>query len=204
MDAKAEKGYFIGYEENIKGYRVWFPEENIIKVVRDVIFSDKAEPLRESPMKPEDSVLMYLPEVNEENNQDGNLYDDLHEENIPPGDENNLEEDLPGRNQQIDGPVGAEDDLEIQRERVVENQPEERNLRNRASLKPPGRYEKYVNIDEVLIAEDSEPLTYREALSSHDSEKWNKAMQDEMDSLSRNEVWQLVDRPENQTIMDNR
>ena len=35
-DAKSEKGYFIEYEENIKGFRVWFPHKKQVNVVRDL------------------------------------------------------------------------------------------------------------------------------------------------------------------------
>ncbi|KAK8523055.1 hypothetical protein V6N12_073766 [Hibiscus sabdariffa] len=41
-----------------------------------------------------------------------------------------------------------------------------------------------------------EPKTYQEALSSSDSEKWLEAMRSEMDSMSDNQVWTLVEPPE--------
>ena len=41
LDAKTKKGYFIGYGEETKGYRVWYPDDNKIATVRDVVFSKK-------------------------------------------------------------------------------------------------------------------------------------------------------------------
>ncbi|KAK8705107.1 hypothetical protein V6N13_048715 [Hibiscus sabdariffa] len=41
-----------------------------------------------------------------------------------------------------------------------------------------------------------EPKTYQEAVSSPDSEKWLEAMRSEMDSMSDNQVWTLVEPPE--------
>ncbi|KAK8608943.1 hypothetical protein V6N13_025253 [Hibiscus sabdariffa] len=41
-----------------------------------------------------------------------------------------------------------------------------------------------------------EPKTYQEAVSSPDSEKWLEAMRSEMDSMSNNQVWTLVEPPE--------
>ncbi|KAK8715626.1 hypothetical protein V6N13_042955 [Hibiscus sabdariffa] len=41
-----------------------------------------------------------------------------------------------------------------------------------------------------------EPKTYQEAMSSPDSEKWLEAMRSEMDSMSDNQVWTLVEPPE--------
>ncbi|KAL0302160.1 UNVERIFIED_CONTAM: Retrovirus-related Pol polyprotein from transposon TNT 1-94, partial [Sesamum angustifolium] len=42
---------------------------------------------------------------------------------------------------------------------------------------------------------DNDPKTYGEAMSDMDSRKWLEAMKSEMDSMSSNQVWTLVDRP---------
>ncbi|KAL0408382.1 UNVERIFIED_CONTAM: Retrovirus-related Pol polyprotein from transposon RE2 [Sesamum radiatum] len=42
---------------------------------------------------------------------------------------------------------------------------------------------------------DNDPKTYGEAMSNIDSEKWIEAMKSEMDSMSLNKVWTLVDPP---------
>lgn len=47
-DPKGQRGILIGYEENVKGYRIWYPEENIIKTVRDVIFTGNTSPMNSS------------------------------------------------------------------------------------------------------------------------------------------------------------
>lgn len=41
LDAKARKGYFIGYGGETKGYRVWYLDNNRIAIVRDIIFTGK-------------------------------------------------------------------------------------------------------------------------------------------------------------------
>ena len=40
-----------------------------------------------------------------------------------------------------------------------------------------------------------DPTTYREALSSDKTYEWLIAMRDEMQSMSENDVWELVDLP---------
>lgn len=45
---KRQRGIFIGYEENVNGYRVWYPEENMIKTVRDIIFTGNTGPVNSS------------------------------------------------------------------------------------------------------------------------------------------------------------
>lgn len=41
LDRKAYKGHFVGYTENVLGYRVWIPELRDIVVSRDVLFKDE-------------------------------------------------------------------------------------------------------------------------------------------------------------------
>ena len=50
--------------------------------------------------------------------------------------------------------------------------------------------------DEVLFIDDDEPSNYAEAMKGPDSEKWLEAMDSEMDSMSENQVWSLVDLPD--------
>lgn len=40
-DAKSKKGIFVGYINNRKGYRVWFPGTNNISMFRDIIFKNE-------------------------------------------------------------------------------------------------------------------------------------------------------------------
>ncbi|KAK8593567.1 hypothetical protein V6N12_045644 [Hibiscus sabdariffa] len=49
---------------------------------------------------------------------------------------------------------------------------------------------------DVILVDQDEPKTYQEAVSSPDSEKWLEAMRSEMDSMSENQVWTLVEPPE--------
>ena len=49
-------------------------------------------------------------------------------------------------------------------------------------------------IERVSLAEE-EPSTVKEALDSHQCEKWKEAMAAEMQSLQDNSVWELVDLP---------
>ncbi|KAK4381683.1 hypothetical protein Sango_2731600 [Sesamum angolense] len=42
---------------------------------------------------------------------------------------------------------------------------------------------------------DNDPKAYKEAMSIIDSRKWLEAMRAEMDSISSNKVWTLVDPP---------
>ena len=49
---------------------------------------------------------------------------------------------------------------------------------------------------DVLLIENDEPTTYKESLSSSESNQWLNATNSEMDSMYTNQVWTLVDPPE--------
>jgi hypothetical protein len=49
---------------------------------------------------------------------------------------------------------------------------------------------------DLLLLDDDEPATYAEAMMDPDSEEWQSAMRSEIDSMSENQVWNLVDPPD--------
>ncbi|KAK8691077.1 hypothetical protein V6N13_074598 [Hibiscus sabdariffa] len=76
----------------------------------------------------------------------------------------------------------------------LETQPLRRSTRERHE---PERYGFLVTSHgDVILLDQDEPKTYQEAVASPDSEKWLKAMRSEMDSMSENQVWTLVEPPE--------
>ncbi|KAL4285370.1 hypothetical protein GQ457_16G019190 [Hibiscus cannabinus] len=76
----------------------------------------------------------------------------------------------------------------------LETQPLQRSTRERYE---PERYGFLVTTHgDVILVDQDEPKTYQEAVASPDSEKWLKAMRSEMDSMSDNQVWTLVEPPE--------
>ena len=48
---------------------------------------------------------------------------------------------------------------------------------------------------DILLLDNDEPTTFREAMMSPDSDKWLEAMKSEMQSMDDNQVWNLVDLP---------
>jgi hypothetical protein len=46
-----------------------------------------------------------------------------------------------------------------------------------------------------LSITDDDPRTVREVVNSEDSKLWKKAMVEEMDSLDKNEAWDIVEFP---------
>jgi hypothetical protein len=58
----------------------------------------------------------------------------------------------------------------------------------------------------LAVAEEvdnvQEPLNYSEAILSTDSEKWMSAMHEEMESLDKNDTWELVRLPSGKKAMN--
>jgi Reverse transcriptase (RNA-dependent DNA polymerase) len=92
-----------------------------------------------------------------------------------------------------------EDPLEeVEPEVVIEQEPiaavnEDGPRRSERISHAPVRYGFLVTEGDGLVLVDNDPATFREALDGTDSEKWLEAMREEMQSMSDNQVWDLVD-----------
>ncbi|UYV63705.1 hypothetical protein LAZ67_2005372 [Cordylochernes scorpioides] len=72
------------------------------------------------------------------------------------------------------------------------------NLRDRSNISKPQRY-----IDaEINIAEALEPKTYKEAMDSPNAQFWKEAMNEEMNSLTENDVYECTTLPPGQKSID--
>lgn len=49
-----------------------------------------------------------------------------------------------------------------------------------------------------------EPQSYNQATNCAENEKWIAAMKEEYHSLIQNQTWNLIERPKNQTFVDNK
>ncbi|KAK8564635.1 hypothetical protein V6N12_058218 [Hibiscus sabdariffa] len=76
----------------------------------------------------------------------------------------------------------------------LETQPLRRSTRERHEPERHGFL--VITHGDVILVDQDVPKTYEEAVSSPDSEKWLEAMRSEMDSMSNNQVWTLVEPPE--------
>ena len=89
----------------------------------------------------------------------------------------------------------VQEETPVQTEQPSVEQPLRRSGR---VTRQPERYYGLVieNDNELSFIDDDDPITYNEAMSSVDSEKWQSAMESEMESMYTNQVWTLVEAPE--------
>lgn len=184
FDAKGKKeiSYFMRYEENIKDFRIWFPEEDAVRVERNIIFTGRSDLVkRDSNNKKE--VLLYLLK-NDAN--EGDISHDKEEKDEDRHKDDNLQNEDEEENFE-----DAEEDDESQEEDDV-NQSDfisyRRNLRDKSKLKRPSRYKDFVDPEIILIAEGYEPINYKNAVNSDEANSWRKAMNEEIISLVNNKV----------------
>ena len=57
---------------------------------------------------------------------------------------------------------------------------------------------------EVMLLDNSEPMSYGEAMEGPDSNKWLGAMKSKIGSMYENKVWTLVDLPDDQQAIENK
>ena len=186
LDPRSEQGIFIGYDSESPAYLVYFPEQNNVKRVRCVRFSERfqqqnavPEPLYEHvPCTP----LHTEPEVTQP--------EPVHpREGIPNLDEPEAEE------------VGA----------AVETTSEGR-YSKRERRKP--EYLKDFNTDSDSDSTNVTrcsihycykvmdiPTSYEEAISSPESQKWRKAMTEEINALEENNTYELTPLPEGRSAV---
>ncbi|GJR43097.1 kinase-like domain, phloem protein 2-like protein [Tanacetum coccineum] len=177
LDPRGEKGIFMGYYVGVKGYRIWSPERRVI-LSRDVIFDEdylfcvKQDPIES---KLEDGVSEKVEDVPKQ------------VEHVVPGDIDDGD----------DQPNMAY--LEHEQDRSIAHDIPRR------TKKAPSRFgfKDYVAYT-LQVAEEVESLesaTYREDITSKDSNMWIAAMGEEIESLHKNKTWELDQLPERRKVV---
>lgn len=203
LKPRALKGVFLGYPQGTKGYKVWLLEEEKCVVSRNVVFHEdqvfkdlkpqEEQGAKRNFEKGESSgetvklVVNMNPDVSQAAgsiDQGGALSESSSETN-----EENAENEEIHAEEEADELAG----YQLARDRV------------RRTTVPPARLTDYSMVAFALFtAEDTEiddPQCFHDAQKSQDWEKWNGAMGEEMDSLTKNRTWDIVDRPVNEKVI---
>lgn len=214
LDPKAEKCIFVGYDENVKGFRVWNPATSKIQIVRDVKFVDECQDLAELQNSSDVRVKSESVLVDVDIAPKGEIVaadDDFQdaEEEADDAEADDAEvaeaaENLPGQSprdiqRKSTGWCGVnninvvEDRLRIKKNHVCKN--------HTCCL---AEKEAKDDITAAFISIAEEPLSYEQAVSSDEKKRWMEAMGEEMESLKQNNTWKMVNAPKNQKVIDNK
>lgn len=183
LDDKSTVCVLIGFSEESKGYKLYNPKTKKVIISRDVVFEEGKGWDWEGEL---------------DHNSDGVLTwndDAVWEESEAEGseDDRQIGEEEP---EEAEEPVAAADD--VQNEEIV-------GVREGRRTRPPRYLNDYVTgfalIDEeneadmayMVEVNSSDPATFEEAQKNL---KWRRAMDDEMNSIEKNQTWELTDLPD--------
>ena len=192
LDARSRRGIFLGYDKESPAYQVLFPDENIVRRIRCVKFTEQLPQMEHDdlvvPMNVKNENVPVVPDTVE-----NDVKDDTDVEPVNENVKTDVNDDVQGegkgdkRYPQVQG-EGKGDKRYPQRERQ----------------KP-----KY--LDDYVSGEDSDdytctvdylyhvsdvPKTYEEAVRAPDANFWEDAMNDEMSALKENNTFSLTELPE--------
>ncbi|XP_074291218.1 uncharacterized protein LOC141617993 [Silene latifolia] len=172
LEPQAKKGLFMGYGDDVKGYRIWSPSEGRVILSRNVVFDENSmvNPTVKSYMLSDSSSS-----VDKQVEQQDTL-----DESVP------QEEDQPLQSESKSVP--SDSSLQVPNQQSLAR---ERSIRPNFG-KPPNRlcFEDMVGYA-LQVAEEvdpglHEPSTFKEAATCSESAQWLAAMGDEMESLQKN------------------
>ncbi|KAF2895017.1 hypothetical protein ILUMI_11159, partial [Ignelater luminosus] len=151
-DSKSKKGLFVGYPECSKGYRVYFPSENKIDIVRDVIFGkeqNKDLGVKENNENTRKCVSLnydnYEYQESEEEKEDQafrekNIEFREEEKRQESEEEEKRQESEEEKQRQESEKEKRQESEEEEKQPMDEENFENYNLRNRRNIKKPERY----------------------------------------------------------------
>ena len=185
LDPRSEKGIFVGYDKGSPAYSVYFTERNImVRKVRCVKFTDKVDDVNNVPQPYDDVYVKPTTEV-------------AGREAVQNDDEVKIDETE----------MRARDDRDDTSVRFVVRYP----ARQRSKPKYLEDYVESMEVEDCDVTLDycykvlyDIPITYQEAVSSSESAKWQKAMDDQMNALRDNDTFELTHVPEDRKIVGGR
>ena len=185
-ESRTTRCYFIGYPNHSKGYKFYCPSRGTRVVESQTakfLELDVAEGCSSQPTEREEpnyTVQIQLPIVGDTSVQE-TVREEIQQEVETKNQFTNVEPPITNELPLMDSPAPQAPLRRSQRER-------------RSTIS--SEYYVYLGEGEFDIGQTVDPVTFHEALNSNQASKWLEAMRDEMDSMSNNQVWELIDLPD--------
>ena len=180
LDCRSKEGLFVGYDKNSPAYLIYDPESKTVSKHRIVKFTENflKAPAKQIPVMDSDMFDDFEIETTKPNEVD--VEDELNNYNEDELNNNN-ENELNIDNDNVDIEINN-DEINIQESINEQNQNQSRYGRNRH---PPEYLRHYVKtVEDNLLNVDFcykvVPRSYKDAMKSDESEKWKKAMDEEV------------------------
>lgn len=181
-DSKSLEGVFVGYGESgiteTKGYRIYIPTNNTIEVKRDVIFIKSTDEKQTDTLLPESEVILDFESITD--SKQGEKCQETTSSIIEQRTQEITESDVQ------ETPQRSHTDVQ-----TIEKQ--------KRQIKKPLWWNDY---ETSFLCVIEEPKSYEEAVSSSYSEKWQDAMNKELQVLNENNTWTEVPVPIGKNVID--
>ncbi|GBP49905.1 Retrovirus-related Pol polyprotein from transposon TNT 1-94 [Eumeta japonica] len=188
-DEKARELILVGYAENVKGYRVYDPENNSVTTSRDIIIMEKAENTVDIPIECKDSAEDQEHEEKEESSFNDTDIDDEKDITYVP--------DASSVSDTYDSSDTHSTASELDESIINVNQ----EVTDKRVRKIPDRF----GYNHLCITEPEDhnvtDITLEEALNGPESKHWRESMEEELESFRKNDAWELVDKPHDSTVV---
>jgi hypothetical protein len=176
LEPSGKKGIFVGYSDSSKAYRIYIPKQHKIEVSRDITFNERMA-FRKS-----------IEETIEE--------EEIEEPTKENTEGENNEKDQPDHPMEICENADPDNILawlettlqDTERIKVPEG--------TSRKIKRPKRFSSYAAYMTKLL--DEEPTTFEEVVKRG---QWKEAMAEEHQSIMKNEVWEIVPRPKEKSVV---
>ena len=187
LDPRARKAIFVGMSSGVKGYRLLYPNSKKIIFSRDVTF-DESSMLK----KKIEDIVEGNPQQVESTRKQVEFFQKQIESTNNPARIVDADDDTP----MIEEVTEEEGEEEVPTQEPSQQQESIAINRPRREIRRPARFADMVAYA-LPIVDDDVPSTYREAVQCSEVDKWKKAMDEEMQSLRKNETWELAQLPKN-------
>ncbi|KAM2683111.1 hypothetical protein EV1_044763 [Malus domestica] len=207
LDYKATPCIFLGYGGEDFGYRLWDPYQKKFIRSRDVVFyEDQTIGDSDKEAQPDGAVRGVDPLASDEES-----HDDIPEAtaNEVPAESDNADQeepdqDVPDHEIADQGEPSQEEQIQGESNQGEPLAPQENEDQVRRSSRSRRPSTKYSSSEYIMLTNYGEPETYEEARAHNDSDKWMKAMESEMDSLLKNNTYELVELPKGRKALKNK
>lgn len=177
-NAKSQKMILVGYEQNVKGYRLFNPINNNIITSRDVVI-----------MESDDKPCILIRDITDNERITDSVGESAGTDDCIEKRQNTEEEDESANDPDYSCD-GVWDAMENQTLRRSQREPK------------PIKMDDYVSYLCANKRFTDDPMTVEEAIVSKDSSKWEMAMKEEFDSLIKNGTWNLAELPKNKKVIN--
>ena len=201
LDVKSKECIFIGYGQDEFGYRCYDPIQRKLIRNRDVVFVEhqtieEIEKMQGSNTQIDGDLIDFdpIPTTEHATHGDASKQDEDHEHVDEPCIIDNRVE---ANHDVISPQTGIERGEQTSLQEAVNQQPRRSTRERKSSIR-------YPSSDYVLISDEGEPENYYDVLNHKDKDDWIKAMHDEMNSLKKNNTFDLVELPKGRKILKNK